>query len=125
VPAWAQFMRNATKGAKRDWYSMPSDVEKVAICRLTGARATEACRHPEWQTSSAIVTSSFPQQPSGPIEGPSATPANDEPPVYEDLFPIGSVPPELCPIHSSATASPSTSNTPLVDAALRMVLARR
>ena len=47
VPAWGAFMRAATAGAKPDWYDTPADVEKVAICRLSGARATEACRHPE------------------------------------------------------------------------------
>ncbi|MCA1650824.1 MAG: PBP1A family penicillin-binding protein [Acidobacteria bacterium] len=46
VPAWAQFMRKATEGAKPDWYAMPEGIEKVAICRLSGARATEACRNP-------------------------------------------------------------------------------
>ena len=39
VPAWARFMKAATNGAKPDWYAMPADVEKVAICRLSGARA--------------------------------------------------------------------------------------
>ncbi len=46
VPAWASFMRAATKGAKPDWYKMPSDVEKVAVCRLTGERAGPGCREP-------------------------------------------------------------------------------
>ena len=45
VPAWARFMKAATTGAKPDWYAVPADVEKVAICRLSGARATDACRH--------------------------------------------------------------------------------
>ena len=45
VPAWARFMKAATTGARPDWYQVPADVEKVAICRLTGARATEGCRH--------------------------------------------------------------------------------
>ena len=112
VPAWAQFMRNATKGAKRDWYSMPSGVEKVAVCRLTGARATDACRHPEWHTPGAIVNTTLRQTSSGGIDDPSEKPADDEPPVYEDLFPVGSVPPELCPIHSSATAALSVEEAP-------------
>ena len=45
VPAWARFMKAATMGARPDWYAVPADVEKVAICRLTGARATEGCRY--------------------------------------------------------------------------------
>ncbi len=46
VPAWARFMKAATTGARPDWYDVPADVEKVAICRLTGARANDACRQP-------------------------------------------------------------------------------
>jgi penicillin-binding protein 1A len=45
VPAWGRFMRAATAHDTPDWYAMPDDVEKVAICRMSGARATEACRH--------------------------------------------------------------------------------
>ena len=45
VPAWGRFMKAATAGDAADWYEMPADVEKVAICRLSGARATDACRH--------------------------------------------------------------------------------
>ncbi len=45
VPAWARFMKAATTNDKPDWYAVPADVEKVAICRLSGARATDACRH--------------------------------------------------------------------------------
>ena len=37
--------RRRRRERSRDWYRMPSDVEKVAICRLSGARATDACRH--------------------------------------------------------------------------------
>jgi len=42
------------------------------------------------------------------------------PPVYEDLFPIGAVPSEPCPIHNrsadpDALSMPSTSTTPTVD----------
>ena len=67
VPAWARFMKAATMGARPDWYAVPADVEKVAICRLTGARATEGCRHVSlagarirraptmrWQTSDSV-----------------------------------------------------------------------
>ena len=43
VPAWARFMSAATKGAKPDWYRIPSDVEKVRMCRLSGMRAGPHC----------------------------------------------------------------------------------
>ena len=46
VPAWADFMKQATaKDDKPDWFTPPADVEKVTICRSSGQRATEACRH--------------------------------------------------------------------------------
>jgi penicillin-binding protein 1A len=114
VPAWARFMREATKGAKAEWYRAPAGVEKVAICRLTGARATEACRHAHAVPASApaLVAAAF------PVDQPAASDPL-EPPVYEDLFPAGSVPTEVCTLHG-APASPSTdSTTPMVDAALR------
>ena len=44
VPAWARFMANATAGAKPEWFSMPSDVERVTICKLSGLRAAAGCR---------------------------------------------------------------------------------
>ena len=120
VPVWAQFMRSVTKGTKAEWYSMPSDVEKVAICRLTGARATQACRHPEWYApaDAAVVTTSFVQTPAS-IGIPPASVEENEPPVYEDLFPVGTVPPQPCPVHGVADSSSTPTGTPLVDAALQ------
>ncbi len=89
VPAWAQFMRAATAGARPDWYSMPPDVERVAICRLSGGRATDACRHHLVDagelTEYAYMTVSRPRYEST---------------VYEDLFPIGAVPIGDCWMHS-------------------------
>ena len=46
VPAWAQLHARGDRGDAADWYETPADVEKVTICRLSGARATDACRHP-------------------------------------------------------------------------------
>ena len=45
VPAWAEFMKQATAKDAPDWFTQPPGVEKVTICRLSGQRATEACRH--------------------------------------------------------------------------------
>jgi penicillin-binding protein 1A len=96
VPAWAQFMKAATRSDRPEWYEMPPDVEKVAICRISGARATDACRdyfvfaEPVPVATSGIVPAGY------PAVLPLAPP---EPAVYEDLFPVGSVPSELCPIH--------------------------
>ncbi len=49
VPAWAQFMKQATEGQKPEWFSLPSDVERISVCRKSTMRATPACRivHPE------------------------------------------------------------------------------
>ena len=44
VPAWARFMAKATAGATPEWFSMPSDVERVTICRTSGLRAATGCR---------------------------------------------------------------------------------
>jgi 1A family penicillin-binding protein len=122
VPAWAGFMRAATASDKPDWYEMPADVEKVAICRLSGARATDACRH---QADVYTVTSTGGSPQFIPLDAfyeDSEAPRSralqpEEPAVYEDLFPVGAVPAELCPVHNpiatSATASGST--TPIVD----------
>lgn len=121
VPAWGAFMRAVTAGEKPDWYPTPADVEKVAICRLSGGRATDACRQPNDYAAVAVagVVSDFaiPQVPPVP---PS------DPPVYQDYFPMGSVPSEPCPLHTAAAgsaidavATSGTSSTPLVDAALQ------
>jgi penicillin-binding protein 1A len=114
VPAWAQFMRQATKGAKADWYATPPDVEKVTICRLTGARATEACRH------STPVASVLPAVMDTMLGGaqPVAEAAPAEPSVYEDLFPVGTIPSDTCSVHGAATPETAPSTTPMVDAAL-------
>jgi 1A family penicillin-binding protein len=140
VPAWGRFMKAATAGDKPDWYRMPHDVEKVAICRLSGARAVEACRHhvdyppvrmslaplalsTDYRATTAMTMAVEPEVPAGP-------------PVYEDLFQDGALPPETCQLHgaqpsrygtssdTAVAASSMTSHTPNVDAALRE-LARR
>ena len=61
VPAWAAFMKKATKGDRPTW---PLD-----------------------------------QSVRG-LEEPT------EPPVFEDLFPIGSAPSEICPLHNPPTVDP-------------------
>jgi 1A family penicillin-binding protein len=121
VPAWARFMRDATAGAKPDWYSMPAGLEKVAICPLSGARATEACRQAHFTTDVAVGTSG--ELGEDGIASVAALPA---PEVYEDIFPIGAVPSETCPLHGrpagyvvAGESSGSGPATPIVDEALR------
>jgi penicillin-binding protein 1A len=117
VPAWARFMRAATKGAKPEWYRMPRDVEKVAVCRISGARAGPRCRDahlavpavfaaPSTAGTLAAHAPGLPPVPGGPADDP----------VYEDLFPLGAIPSGACPLHE---ADGTTSGTPLVDAVLR------
>jgi penicillin-binding protein 1A len=112
VPAWAQFMRHATNGAKPEWFQAPGGLETVTICRLTGARATEACRHAvpaSEATAEPVADAMFPAPRSRSEQEPP------EPPVYADLFPVGTVSADTCPIHR---APPHPSTTPLVDAAI-------
>jgi penicillin-binding protein 1A len=138
VPAWARFMRAATKGTKPEWYRMPRDVEKVAICRISGERAGEGCRHAtlmpaqyvpasEW-TGTGTGEGSASQQPLAAAAGQASRAIDTtyppallppvgalppaEPTVYEDLFPVGSIPSETCRLHD---ASAMTSRTPMVD----------
>ena len=112
VPAWGQFMRSATAGAKADWYETPGDVERVAICRLSGARATEACRH-QGHVEFLHVADDARHGGSGlTAEGSD---------VYEDLFPIGAVPSAECPLHGGAANAIATSGSsvpPMGDAVL-------
>jgi membrane peptidoglycan carboxypeptidase len=123
VPAWGRFMRAATAGDKPDWYEVPPDVEKVAICRVSGARATDACRH---AAEIYAVGDGAQFVPSGALmDDAEVPPVRALPPgaspVYEDLFPIGAVPSEPCPIHNRP-ADPygvsTASSTPMVDSIL-------
>jgi 1A family penicillin-binding protein len=105
VPAWARFMKAATAGAKPDWYDVPADVEKVAICRVSGARATDACKR-------AAAAQELPDGLWPAAGGWFLRPVTqlstsaDEPSVYEDYFPIGVVPSDPCPIHRAAETHP-------------------
>ena len=106
VPAWARFMKAATAGARPDWYAVPSDVEKVTICRASGARATDACRYAALSAKAEVVPldSAFGLGWTQPVPPLAARP--DEEPVYEDFFPLGVVPPDLCPLHSHEATAP-------------------
>ena len=129
VPAWARFMKGATEGAKPDWYAMPRDLEKVAICPLSGLRATEACRQPHYVPADVIVGTSGLSDEGGEGQGLAAVSPlpQPQPEVYEDIFPIGAVPSETCPLHgprsgyaiAADTDRYSAPSTPMVDAAIR------
>ena len=135
VPAWATFMKAATAGHKAEWFEMPSSVEKVAICRLSGARASPSCQHQYIPAevpvgSMSVVTAGYPAVVQG--LPPS------EPPVYEEIFSVGALSSELCPLHSpqppyggipgdptTIATQPAASTTPMVDAELRRAGVRR
>jgi hypothetical protein len=102
VPAWAEFMREATAGAKPEWYPMPPDVEKVAICRLSGARATDACRRADAAARASQAEMAVADAVFAAAAGAEVTRRRPEAPlVYEDLFPIGTAPVDTCPIHGA------------------------
>lgn len=104
VPAWARFMKAATSGAKADWYDVPSDVEKVSICRLSGMRAGEGCKHavpepdPEPEPLPTPVGTNGETDALLPVAPLAAKPL--PPPIYSDYFPVGMIPAEVCPYHS-------------------------
>jgi membrane peptidoglycan carboxypeptidase len=109
VPAWAQFMKQATAGDRPVWYAPPADVEKVAICRLSGKLATEACRH-DWRGPDFLSSglADVPGEPTGTFGTATASIESEdpaEPMVFEDYFPIGAAPTELCPLHGAAAAA--------------------
>jgi penicillin-binding protein 1A len=107
VPAWGRFMKTATAGDPPSWYTPPGDVEKVAICRLSGKLATDACRR-DWRGPDYVAAglTDLPGQQAAP--GSSSTLAAALPEgvnqsmVFEDYFPIGSVPSEVCSLHGPA-----------------------
>jgi membrane peptidoglycan carboxypeptidase len=113
VPAWADFMKQATAKDAPDWFQQPADVEKITICRLSGQRATEACRH-GWMGPDSVQagltelpgvpTDSVPVGTAGRKAVAVASAASDasRSTVYDDYFPIGSAPTGDCAVHGAA-----------------------
>jgi penicillin-binding protein 1A len=87
VPAWARFMKQATASDRPDWYEMPPDFERVAICQTSGMRATSACR---------------------------LAAANHQGMVVDDYFPKGTSPKEPCSVHVEEFALPGQVDPPAV-----------
>jgi len=96
VPAWAEFMKTATAGDAPDWFTPPADVEKVTICRLSGQRATDACRH-GW-IDPGVVQAGLTVLPGAAADarGTGAAPQRT---TYDDYFPYGTAPSEPCDRH--------------------------
>lgn len=93
VPAWATFMKAATRGAKKEWYEMPAGLEEVQMCRLSGRRASPSCRY--HYISATQSSSSAAGAVPAAFVGAQPLPA-PVPPVYADIFPEGSVASEAC-----------------------------
>jgi penicillin-binding protein 1A len=107
VPAWAEFMKQATANDGPDWFSPPPDVEKVTICRVSGMLATDACRH-GW-TGVGYVEAGLSEMPGQAVATSGrATAAKEPSTVYDDYFLIGSAPSEPCPIHGSQALPQAT-----------------
>ena len=102
VPAWAEFMSKATARDAPDWYTAPPDVEKITICRLSGQRATEACRH-GWLGPAFVQAglTEMPGTPAGDLTGATNGPKPPAPRsyVYDDYFPYGTAPSGPCDMH--------------------------
>ena len=101
VPAWADFMKQATAGDKADWFTPPADVQKLTVCRLSGQLATDACRH-GWTGPDYVQAglTEIPGQAVGTTGRRPSTPASTSS-VYDDYFSIGSAPTETCTRHGS------------------------
>jgi 1A family penicillin-binding protein len=102
VPAWAAFMREATRGHKPVWYELPSDVEKVEICRASGHRAGDACRRSPGYARVMLLDGSMVDRA---VEGGVAT----------ELFTLGSAPYGECPLHSGLYLDASYELAPMPD----------
>ena len=87
VPAWATFMRAATRGDAATWYEMPSDVEKVEICAASGHRAGDACRRSPGYARVMLMDGTTVERP---VSGGVTT----------EMFTLGSAPYGECPLHS-------------------------
>jgi 1A family penicillin-binding protein len=68
VPAWTQFMIKATAGQKPDWFTPPTDVVKITVCRVSGLRASAACRLEYGEDGRPQVYDDFFLQGTGPYE---------------------------------------------------------
>jgi len=102
VPAWASFMKVATRGAKPEWYDMPAGVEKIAMCRLSGHRATAACRYHYMPAPLPMLSD---VAPAAYVTAQSLPPS--EPPVHEDIFPVGTVSSETCAYGTDRRGDPA------------------
>ena len=79
VPAWAKFMKVATRNDKPEWLQPPPGITTARVCRLSGLLATEGCNDVE------VVNN------TGTIEHRSM--------VYTEYFARGTEPQAFCDQH--------------------------
>jgi len=79
VPIWGRFMKTATRNDAPEWFKQPSGLTSATICRLSGALATDSCRH-------AVVYDNEGNATNGSL-------------VYSEYFINGTEPRTFCPIH--------------------------
>jgi membrane carboxypeptidase/penicillin-binding protein len=80
VPAWANFMKAATKGDAPAWLTPPPNVTTATVCRLSGKLATDGCNDVE------VVNR------TGDIERRSM--------IYTEYFARGTEPTAYCDLHT-------------------------
>jgi penicillin-binding protein 1A len=80
VPLWGRFMKVATRGDGADNFKPPRTVSSATICRLSGRRATDACRGATTVDRDGNVV-------AGRM-------------VYTEYFVRGTVPADYCPFHT-------------------------
>jgi len=80
VPAWAKFMKAATKGDAPEWLTPPANVTTATVCRLSGKLATDGCNDVE------VVNR------TGDIERRSM--------IYTEYFARGTEPTAYCDLHT-------------------------
>jgi membrane carboxypeptidase/penicillin-binding protein len=68
VPAWARFMKKVTEGSRPDWFEIPSDVERIAVCRKSAMRASGECRAAVSDDGRANVYEDYYLMGTGPYE---------------------------------------------------------
>ena len=88
APLWGRFMSIATRNDAATPFRPPRTVTPVSICRLSGKRATDACRHAEAFDSGGYAT------------GRSN--------VYTEYFARGTEPTEYCDHSNTYLAWPAT-----------------
>jgi 1A family penicillin-binding protein len=80
VPAWAAFMKTATRGDKPEWFTPPAGITTATVCRLSGKLAGEGCEDVE------VVNK------DGSLERRSM--------IYSEYFVRGTEPTTYCELHT-------------------------